>query len=142
MLWRGEVVLAAAGTTSHAACSPPSAPLEAQQRCYPMPRHPAQEWCCMGRGQMHAVVRRLLPQLQTSILRSSQSCLWLWSSYGGPSGSGFLCALGDRSQLLWPQNTVLCLRLDCIPIACVCENEEIAIDVSVLNRPSHRSFVA
>lgn len=60
----------------------------------------------------------------------------------GPSGSGFICALGDHLQLLWPKNTLLCLRLGCIYITCIYENREKAVDVSVLNRPSSRSFVA
>lgn len=84
----------------------------------------------MGQGQEHTAARILSAQLQASILRTSQSCSWLWSKWFRL----YLC-FGRRLAAALAKNTLLCCGLDCIYITRACENQEEAVDVRVLNRP-------
>lgn len=92
-------------------------------------------WTCLGKVLLGAgpgahCCQDTLAQLQASILRTSQSCSWLWSK----RFRLYLC-VGRPLAAALAKSTLLCCGLDCIYITRACENQEEAVDIRVLNRP-------
>lgn len=128
-VWR-EVTLAGLSTSSCAACDVPQTPQQSSAEMSSQTPWTCLGRCCLGLGQEHTAARILLAQLQASVLRSSQSCSWLWSKWLRL----YLCFERPLAAAL-AKNTLLCCGLDCIYITRACENQEEAVDVRVLNRP-------